>query len=920
MALGLPLFVLAPTLVPWLAGPPPSVAGFEDCGLQPPTQAAVAPVAPKPGQQPAEGLLPPFVRPAPSATTIGVPGILAGKTVYVSAGHGLVDTAFGWRAQRGNTNGIVEDLVSIEAVNQYLVPYLHSMGAYVVPVRESDLGVDVVIIDDPDAILEGAPTEGSAAGRGWAEVSLPIASDSVAPFDAGDARSLQTSAASTGALVYDADVARDGHYNVYISFVQGADRAPDAHWVVRHSGGESHFRIDQRRHGSTWVLLGRFHFEAGADATASAVALFDDSAQAGTIVSADAVRIGGGMALHDRGRGPNDRPLAEQCARYYTQWNGAPPSVFDPSNTDQQDDVSSRPRFAAWEHEPGEDAVYVAWHTNAPDPGRGTSSYTYSSSAPNGTLDQFSGVAGSRELQDALHAEILDDLRAEIDPEWNDRGRHTAFFGEVNPSNNPEMPAVLLEIAFHDTPADAAELREPGFRRVVARAIAQGIATYFAEADGIPLVLPPEPPSALAVVNDGDGGLLVQWSAPDDTAAGGDPPSSYLVQVSPNGYGFDEGTMSTETSLTLDGLEPGDVRYVRVLAVNDGGRSLPSSAVGASVAPSGQASVLVIDGFDRLDGGQLLQDDLSIFDLATVDRMRLPQMNDFAYLPRHGAAIDGAGFSFDAATDDWVDAGAIETDDYQAVDWFTGRDSVGDEPLSALSRDTLTDYADGGGHMLVSGTELGWTLDEFGTPDEKAFFNERLHASYVADDATVTGIDVSEGPFAELADFSFDDPTAYEPRFPDVLAPEASGTLALRYTDGFDSGAAITWDDNDARGVLLGFPFETIDDAQTRVEVMAAVLATFGVVEAEGEGGDDGDGDDGDDDGGTAADETAGGDGSLDDAAVDGDSDGTQGSDTEGTGAASDGDDGCGCRQRTGSGPTAALLLLGLIALPRRRR
>ena len=31
----------------------------------------------------------------------------------------------------------------------------------------------------------------------------------------------------------------------------------DAHFVVKHAGGESHFRINQRRHGGTWVLLGR---------------------------------------------------------------------------------------------------------------------------------------------------------------------------------------------------------------------------------------------------------------------------------------------------------------------------------------------------------------------------------------------------------------------------------------------------------------------------------------------------------------------------------------------------------------------------------------------------------------------------------------------------------------------------------------
>ena len=40
----------------------------------------------------------------------------------------------------------------------------------------------------------------------------------------------------------------------------------------------------------------------------------------------------------------------------------------------RDDDVGARSRYAAWDHEDGEDAVYVAWHTNAPDPGVGTSS------------------------------------------------------------------------------------------------------------------------------------------------------------------------------------------------------------------------------------------------------------------------------------------------------------------------------------------------------------------------------------------------------------------------------------------------------------------------------------------------------------------------------------------------------------------
>ena len=263
----------------------------------------------------------------------GSAGALAGKTIYLSAGHGFVWTDFGWRTQRGNTNGLVEDLLTIEAVDQYLIPYLHAMGAYVVTVREADLRTERVIVDDDAATLGGSPT-GGPGDVGWGAVALPIVSVSTAPCSSGGARSLVSSAAQTGALVYAPAIPSSGYYQVYVSYVQGPDRAPDAHWVVHHSGGTTDFRLDQRRHGSTWVLLGEFHFEQGADPESAAVHVLDDSASPGTIVSADAVRLGGGLAVHDRGGGTNGRPMYEQAARYYTQWSGAPTSVFAPFSPD----------------------------------------------------------------------------------------------------------------------------------------------------------------------------------------------------------------------------------------------------------------------------------------------------------------------------------------------------------------------------------------------------------------------------------------------------------------------------------------------------------------------------------------------------------------------------------------------------------
>src|SRR5690606_25627827 len=138
-----------------------------------------------------------------------------------------------------------------------------------------------------------------------------------------------------------------------------------------------------------------------------------------------------------------------------------------------------------------------------------------------------------------------------------------------------------------------------------------------------------------------------------------------------------------------------------------------------------------------------------------------------------------AGYSFDGATDDAIEAGDVTLDPYQAVDWFCGEDSVGDLPLSPLARDAIADLLDGGGRLLLSGAELGWARDEYGADDERAFFRERLRARYVLDDAETYDVSAVDGPLAAVAPLSFSDPTAYDPRFPDVLEPEPEPDAAL---------------------------------------------------------------------------------------------------------------------------------------------
>ena len=187
--------------------------------------------------------------------------------------------------------------------------------------------------------------------------------------------------------------------------------------------------------------------------------------------------------------------------------------------------------------------------------------------------------------------------------------------------------------------------------------MAQGVARYFATRDGLPLTLPPEEPVAVRVENTDLNSLRISWRPPLADAAGGDAPTGYRVYTSTNGYAFDDGVPVAGESYDLTDVSLGDVRYVRVTATNAGGESFPSQVVGARV---GAARILVVGGFDRIDGALLVDEDLTAYSLDTVERMWLSRINDGSYASRHGAAITAAGRSFDGASNEAIEAGDID--------------------------------------------------------------------------------------------------------------------------------------------------------------------------------------------------------------------------------------------------------------------
>ncbi|MCA9567075.1 MAG: N-acetylmuramoyl-L-alanine amidase [Myxococcales bacterium] len=755
----------------------------------------IVPVEPRlPVPPPVEEQLPAF---APADNPGGADGALVGKAVYLSACHGWLHGSGGFVLQRPVVFETVEDFHNPEALGQILAAYLENAGARVYTVKERDPQPLSVVVDD------GEPGYAESGGGfvdgllGWGRLaSYPYGVD---PFDAGGTRKLPSSGGAVASWTL--TVPEDGMYAVYVSWDAEAGNAPDAHYRIVHPGGVIHRYFDQRTHGSTWQYVERLWLTAGTSLT---VELVGDGAP-GAMLSADAVRIGGGMGIISRDGATTGRPRWESGGILGAQALGAPPSIYDsagPANSDP----SSRSRWADWEHPIGEPAVYVGWHSNAGG-GRGTSVY-FAGGGADTTLPAVCSagpaVTGSGTLATLAQSELVAAAQS-WDTSWQDRGVRTACFAEVGPHHDDEMPSVLLEHGFHDDATDAALLKSPQFRRDSARAVARSIVRYFAQEDGVTPVFAPSPPDTVRATHEPGGGIRLAWS-PGPTGIAGDPATGYLVFTSADGRSWDNGFAVTGTTTVV--TPPYGARFWRIVATNDGGQSFPSEVVGASHSADGFARVLVVAAFDRLDTGLLPREAMSA---GTVRRMFLDHVNDGTIIVPHGLGIVGAGWTFDSASDEALPL--LDLSAYDAVVWATGEESTVDESFSSTQQVALAAYVANGGGLVASGAEILWDLDAQGSSADQTFAADVLGASMQADTAstnTVSGQGVLFG-----LDLTFGHRT-YPVEYPDVL----SSTRTTIATYGPGEVAAVMGD-----GVaLFGFPLDAVDDPSVLADVFAAVL------------------------------------------------------------------------------------------------
>ena len=698
-------------------------------------------------------------------------GALSGRRIAVSPGHGLYWTGSGYTTQRSDSFGLIEDYTTSIIAHWHLEPYLRGAGAETIWMRErSRSSLPPVVIDDGDSGYSetGVFDDGSNAG-GYG----------------GDYRfaNLDTDSRAIYAIPEAVE-----NVPVYVRFVGSANRSSAVILSVTHRGGETRVPVNQQISGPQWFYIGAFSFDAG-----QGVAWTTDAAN-GEVVIADSVLFGTTTGVVVRSGQRTDAPAWREASVHYAEANGAPTAIWQARASDRDSDVVARP---LWANALGVD-LYLSIHTNAAG-GTGTETYSWNG-AP---------TPGSVAFRDLVHGAVVDDIQAYYNPAWVDRGTKTADFGEIRELDT--APGALVEVAFHDrnpdTGPDVNALKDPRFRRIVGRAMARAIVRYFDPS--APFV--PEPPLAVVLQNR-DGELVASWEESDGRQGSG-AAESWRVYVAAGSHAFDAGAQVLGTEFRMGAFEPGTPVSVRIAGVNAGGEGPASTVVSAVSAGSNAAPLLLVTAFDRWD------------------RNTGEEGNTFDYAIRHAVAVSeataagGARYAADGATSAAL-GDEVDFLGYEALIWQAGEESTADETFSDDQQAQVLAFLEAGGRIFASGSEIGWDLQERGSPGDQAFLRTAFQAEYAADDAATYRVQaLADATFAEIAPFTFDDGSAgtYNVDFPDVFAAAEGAFVSLRYEG--TGGAAIMG----SRSVLFGFPFETVVDSATRTALMQGVLRYLSV-------------------------------------------------------------------------------------------
>ena len=443
-----------------------------------------------------------------------------------------------WLWQRAKLWTTVEDLYTTSYTMPFLVPMLENAGAVVIQPRERDTQVLEQIVDEPQA--DGWLAVDSA---GWGVDDDGVLLEGENPFTKGGYLVQATKKNTLTPLRYTPTL-KAGEYAVYVSYKTLANSTDKARYTVVHKGQSTEFLVNQKMGGGTWVYLGTFAFDA--DTTRNYISL-SSSASGNGVVSADAVKFGGGMGSVARYPQPDaventpssktielrkeavdtaallaNQQLATtsgmarylEASRYWLQYAGIPDSIYNytSSRNDYTDDYCCRGMWVNYlaggsAANPKQEGLNIPVHLSLSfhsDAGvkRGDTIigslmiYTDFDNDANKTYPTGVSRQVARDYGDYMQSQIVNDMRTLYAPQWMRRQLQNSSYAEAR---YPKVPAVLLELLSHQNYNDMQFGLDPRVRFVISRAIYKGMLRFIHEQYGTPFVVQPMPVQKMAM-------------------------------------------------------------------------------------------------------------------------------------------------------------------------------------------------------------------------------------------------------------------------------------------------------------------------------------------------------------------------------------------------------------------------------------
>lgn len=809
---------------------------------------------------------------------------LSNRHIALWASHGrYYDQKKGfWKWQRPNLFCTTEDLFTQTIVVPYLIPMLENAGATVFTPRERDWQTKEIIVDND----KGVSGEGSWYGEHtekepWTDTGERgfgfrngILRDGENPFTMGTARMIRTTKKEDKAIaIWQPNFKEEGRYAVYVSYQTMPKSVDDAHYIVRHKGQETHFIVNQKMGGGTWVYLGTFDFDKGENPF-NCVALTNQSKRKG-VVTADAVRFGGGMGNIERGDDISHMPRCLEAARYYAQWAGAPYSIYGnkTGTDDYAEDINTRSLMTNWlaggsPYVPTKEGKNVpielslAVHSDAGYERDGKSLVgslaICTTSFNDGRLNSGISRFASQDFIEALRSNVTRDLSKKY-KRWNWRYLWDRNYSETR---LPEVPSAIIETLSHQNFPDMKLGQDPNFKFTMARSIYKTILRYVSQMHRRPCIVQPLQPHLFKATLTGDNKVKLSWKAQDDELEPTAVPTSYNIYVAAGSGGFDNGTNVRGTSYTME-LEPGVMYRFKVTAVNRGGESFPTSTLSAYYQPGATKTAMVINGFSRLSApavrdniheqGFDIEEDAGVsygltagwsgkqqcFNKSTMGSTEPNGLgysgnemagnfvmgNTFDYVYTHADAIAATKkYNVVSCTSETVESGIVDLINYDVVDLALGlqkydaNSTVFYKSIPSMLRNKLSAYVLGHGKLIASGAYIGSDLQH---DDERVWLESTLKVAYggAIHTDTISGI---KGMGTEFDFYRQLNPTHYAATKCDVLMPVSTAFCPLQYANGMSAGVAYRGNDNAT--FTMAFPFECIIDRNKRLSIMNGIL------------------------------------------------------------------------------------------------